>query len=154
MGSHNSLGGRAFMVEGFTLIEVLVVLAITSMLFLCAPFLDISAVVHTSPRDEARIFSHALHVARTASLNGINNDAHGVHVGDGVFVVFSGSQYREGVDVDIEFPRNMSIDVEPSNIDTVFEKGTAVHGKRTVVMFGHGEHAVAVTIGYEGGIDF
>lgn len=76
--------------NGFTLFEVIVVLAIFSALMLMGLFFDLTFYRGTSFNTDVDIFASILQRARARAINNINESNHGVCVDTDNFVLFEG----------------------------------------------------------------
>lgn len=92
----NSFGGTQRSRSGFTLIEILMVLAIVSMIISATLIFDINSYRGEAFRAERNIVVIALQTARANALNNINQEKHGVKInpsGFNGYVVFEGNDY-------------------------------------------------------------
>lgn len=64
--------------HGFTLIEILLVLGLVSILLATIPIFDLSSFKKDSKQNEINIFIQDLQRARSAAMNNINEEDHGV----------------------------------------------------------------------------
>lgn len=86
--------------SGFTLIEVMVVLAIFGALMLMGLFFDFTFYRGTSFNTDVDVFASVLQRARARAINNINEADHGVYVDSDEYVLFQcsnpGCSYSSG----------------------------------------------------------
>ncbi|MFO0718864.1 MAG: type II secretion system protein [Candidatus Paceibacterota bacterium] len=64
--------------HGFTLIEILLVLGLMSIVLIMIPIFDLSSFKKDSKQDEINIFIQDLQKVRSAAMNNISGQDHGV----------------------------------------------------------------------------
>ncbi len=109
--------------KGFTLIEVLIVLALITMLAGTSLFFDINIYRGDSFRAERNILVVALQTARADALNNINQKRHGVAIypaGYKGYVVFEGNDFASSdVSTRKEIPASYAVTLDASSPDEV-----------------------------------
>lgn len=108
---------------GFTLIELIIVVAIISMLGSFVSFAIISFLGQNNLKNTTEQLASTLKTAQQQSMAGKNNSSWGVRISSGNIILFSGSSYASrnpAFDVTYTVPPTISI---PST-DIVFEKIT------------------------------
>lgn len=79
--------------QGFTLVEVAVVMAIFGFLVAMGLFFDFSLYRGSSFHSDVDIFASVLQRARSRAINNINESRHGVFIDSDKYVLFQGSSY-------------------------------------------------------------
>lgn len=79
--------------KGFTLVEILVVMAILASLLSMGLFFDFAFYRHTSFGTDVDTFTAVLRRARAKAINNIDASEHGVYVSVDKFILFEGSSY-------------------------------------------------------------
>lgn len=97
MASHKISITRRHVHDGFSLIEVLIVIGLLGVIAAFTAVADLSTYRMNALRDERKTLVTALQKARSESLNNINQKAHGVAIfpsdSPGNYVVFEGNDY-------------------------------------------------------------
>lgn len=105
--------------QGFTLFEVLIVIALFGMFATLAVFIGFDVYKGYSFRGEQYNLVGILQKARNQAVNNINQTTHGVHITANYYSLFEGSTYTSGID----FP--VSAGFTPSGAtDVVFSQLT------------------------------
>ncbi len=137
--------------RGFAIIEVVIAFAlVTAILSIGLPA---SWDFYRSYEFDSDIttFVAALEQARNASLNNLNQSAHGVYVSSTTYVVFQGSSYAARTAAyDKNFPRNNIITVTgPSEI---LFSALAGQPASSTYLFTSNQRSINISINNEGGI--
>lgn len=111
--------------KGFTLVEIMVVIAIMAMLFGIGLFMSFDFYRFYLLSSERDIAVGALEKARSRALANFFETSHGVHVDQDNYWIFRGSVYVAGASTNEKIPGNTS--VQKSGItDIVFDELTGV----------------------------
>ena len=152
MGLLNHYMGKT----GFTLIEIIIALAILAITFSFALGFDIPHLRRTSFADSEHTFVAALQNARSQAVNGICSGtctsavAHGVHIETNHFVEFQGNFYNPSD------PQNFSHSVTSGNYflattDIIFQPLSGDATVTTIILIGQNNSA-STTITNDGEI--
>jgi len=110
-------------VKGFTLIEVLIVLALITVIAGLSLFFNIDMYRGDSFRAERNILVIALQTARADALNNISQMRHGVAINPGGYagyVIFEGNDYASSEpDTRKEIPASYGVTLDASSPDEV-----------------------------------
>lgn len=79
--------------KGFTLIEIVLVIAIFGILLGLSAMYYQSTQVRTDIHTQATNIVHYLRLAQSNAASGLNNQDHGVHFESGYYTTFRGSSY-------------------------------------------------------------
>jgi|SRR3989344_1626533 len=101
--------GSRFLSAGFTMIEILVVLAIFGALMMMGLFFDFTFYRGTSFNTDVDIFASILQRARARAVNNINESNHGVYIDTGDYVLFQGNSYGANPSFDQRISRNPNV---------------------------------------------
>lgn len=104
--------------KGFTLIEIIIVMAIFSALAAIGTFFNFSFYGSSSLQADADIFTSSLQRARSRAVNNINESRHGLYIDSSEYILFQGDSF---------VTRNPSLDEPVSrNPNLIFIGPTAV----------------------------
>lgn len=98
--------------KGFSLIElILVIFLIGISLGLSLLYLE-TAQVREDINKQAEVFTSNVRLAHSDALSGLNNQAHGVHLEQSSYTIFSGNTYdpNDSANFETELPPNMTIE--------------------------------------------
>jgi prepilin-type N-terminal cleavage/methylation domain-containing protein len=139
--------------DGFTLIEVLVVLGIFSVLasFGCLATMDFYKS-YAFDAERSSVIA-ILQKARSQSLANINNTAYGVHFGSGQYVIFQGSVYNSGSSLNQNIPAGAGTNVS-GLIDVTFAQLSGDAGSGGNLTLSDGKRLTEISINSEGGINW
>ena len=144
--------------EGFTLIEVLVVIALGVILATFSLLLGTNFYTSYSFRSDRDILVSALEKARNRSLANINQAPHGVHIDPAQYVIFEGATYAtrdatkdESIPASAAIIRTVSVP-QPEFVFLQLDGGVAIPGNITLATAGHSP--ATITINSEGQIDW
>lgn len=79
--------------HGFTLIEILVVMAIMSLIFSLGVFVSLNSYKRYVSSFERNTLVTLLYKARSMAQNNIDNLPHGLHISGSDYVLFQGASY-------------------------------------------------------------
>ena len=139
--------------DGFTLIEVLVVLGIFSVLasFGCLATMDFYKS-YAFDAERSSVIA-ILQKARSQSLANINNTAYGVHFGSGQYVIFQGSVYNSSSAFNQNIPAGFGITASGLT-DIVFAQLSGDAGSGGNLTLSDGKRLAEIYINSEGRIDW
>lgn len=106
---------------GFTLLEVLVTMAIVGTIFAVGSFLDLNIYSRELLASEQTDLISILQKARNRSMNNLYSSSHGVHITEDSFIIFRGSSYLADVPTNEIITRNDNIIITGIN-DIVFSQ--------------------------------
>ena len=144
--------------KGFTLIEIIIVVAITAVVGGSLLFVDMGNFRGDSFRAEISTLVVALQTARMDALNNVHQSAHGVKIKppecDG-YVVFEGESYLSSMikectkeNYDINFSENPEIVFSPLSGDSNFEGDIIISDPKRPAQ------TITVSLNYEGKIAY
>lgn len=146
--------------EGFTLIEILVLMAIMGTLIGMGLFFTLDAYRGSLFRSEVSVVVNLLQKARNQAINNIGQSPHGVRFESDKYVLFHRDSYGSGNPTDEEIIANPTISVlGPSDpFEVIFEQLTGndqsgITGD-IMVTIQYGARSVEITISDEGRIDW
>src|SRR3989344_4820009 len=130
--------------RGFTLIEVLVVLALVAFIAGFGLLMGFNSISRGSVAQERDLFLTSLLGARARALANVNESPHGVHIEDDSFVLFEGNSYPGA--------NHRILDRDD---DIIFEQlsGNVVEGVGTIVL-SDGAQSVTIDINGVGRIEW
>lgn len=106
--------------NGFTLIEVLIVVSIVMILGALSLGIGVDGVRRTTVAEERTLLAEALTRARNRAMNNIDEKAHGVRVTATDIIIFEGSAYSASDPLNESATRNSDISISgPTNPLTV-----------------------------------
>lgn len=128
--------------KGFTLIEILIVLALMSLAATVSILIGIDSISRSSAQSERDLAVTFLAAARTAALANVDQSPHGVHIGDDEFVLFSGALYDAANPLNRAYARE-SVIVVVGPEDVVFSplSGAVETGAGTLTFTDAGQSA-------------
>lgn len=103
--------------SGFSMIEVLISIAIASIIFLAGYFTNIESFSRELLISEHLTLVSVLQKARNSAMNNIYASVHGVHVEDDAYVIFRVTPYDVNEPTNEEIPRNEKVTI--SGLDEV-----------------------------------
>ncbi|OGG47385.1 hypothetical protein A2671_01025 [Candidatus Kaiserbacteria bacterium RIFCSPHIGHO2_01_FULL_49_13] len=143
--------------KGFTVIELLIVLAIATLISSIGLIYGYDTFTRSSVRSQEDTLGRLLQTARARAISNVNQSPHGVHIDPDKYVLFSGLTY-DPLDPENEpFPRNSSviISTDPSGMNNfVFAQLSGdASPTGTIVLNASGQN-YNIVINSEGGIDW
>lgn len=110
--------------DGFTLVEILVVMGMLAMIFVIGSLVNINFYTRELTSSEETTLIGILQKARSRSMNNLHQSSHGIHFDESEenYVLFRGTEYIPDADTNETVPRNPNIDIDPSSGDVVFEQ--------------------------------
>ena len=147
--------------EGFTLIEVLLVLAVISMIVGATLFFDVNGYRGDSFRAERNNLVVALQSARADALNNVNQHKHGVAInpaGYKGYVIFEGDTYASSdvtsrKDIPASYPVTLDVS-SPSEVVFSQLSGNANMSGELILLDTLRNASTTIVINYEGKIGF
>lgn len=142
--------------SGFTLIEIVIVIAIASVVTVAGVIFSFSSYTKNICRNERDNLVTLLYRARGLAINNPENHSYGLHFGGDGYTLFSGNSYNAGVLENEFFPRPSSAPIFSNNDDVVFDALTANVGYSMVGNIVVGDEGFGcneiITIKHEGAI--
>ncbi len=148
MKLHRISKDSLFFNQGFTLVELVVVLGIITVLLFITPVFDITNFAHGNVFDEAGFFSNILVRARNMSMN--TDTVYGVRIKEETYLLIFLNDFQDEIIKEI-FPRDKNVKIFGPEF-VLFEKGGGV-GEQAEIIFVNGNASTSVFINYEGGIE-
>lgn len=116
--------------NGFTLIEVMIVIIILCSFFLIGFFVDQGMYSRKSLQEEELLVISILQKARSRAMNNIYESNHGLHIEDNSYVIFKTTPYVESNLTNEKIPRNNKISItaglelldEDNEIEIIFTR--------------------------------
>lgn len=147
--------------QGFTLIEVIVVLGIFAILAALGLFLSMDFYRGYSFRSEQKILVSILEKARSQALSNINQARHGVYIEPGKYTIFEGNAWagpNPSLDEEIKASSSVTISASPPlPLEVVFEQlsgdEVGLGGDKTITLM-FGSQSLTITINNEGRINW
>lgn len=140
--------------SGFTLIEVLVVLALTTALFGLGAGVGGNFYNNQTLISERDNIVGMLRNARNRAMDNANQTSHGVYIGAGGYTEFDGASYASrNTDYDATFPRYPKVTITgPSEI--VFAAMEGISNVSGTISVSSGAGTVGISINNEGRISW
>jgi prepilin-type N-terminal cleavage/methylation domain-containing protein len=117
--------------KGFTMIEVLISLAILLVIFSLGLFVSFDFYRSYALRSEKSTIISALQKARNQSLNNINQNKHGVHFDTNGYTIFEGSTFAGSTNTTL-IPMGYNVSVAGVPFDVVFDQLTGQSTDKTI----------------------
>ena len=92
--------------NGFTLIEVIIVMIILSSFFLIGLIVDQKMYSHRTLQEEKLLIVSILQKIRSRSLNNIYESSHGLHINENNYIIFRTVPYSESESTNENIPKN------------------------------------------------
>ncbi len=136
--------------HGFTLVEVLVVIAIFGALVMMGLFFDFTFYRGASFHADVDIFASILQRARAKAINNINESDHGVYIDTDDYVLFQGDSYAlRNTTFDQVISRNPNVNFSGTS-EVVFRQLSGDSSfEGNLVINGSGKSAT-ISLNYEG----
>lgn len=97
--------------NGFTLIEVMIVIIILSSFFLIGLFVDQGMYSQKTLQEERSLIVSILQKVRNKALNNIYESGHGLHIEKDNYIIFRTIPYNESESTNENIPRNNKITI-------------------------------------------
>ncbi|MBU6501034.1 MAG: prepilin-type N-terminal cleavage/methylation domain-containing protein [Patescibacteria group bacterium] len=143
--------------SGFTLIEIIIVIALIGILASMGLWVSMDFYRSYSFRSEKNIFISALQKARMESMLNINEDVHGVHVESGRYVIFQGTPYVEGGSLNQAITPSGGVKITGNPVlpqDVVFNQLSASTSYLGTFTIGDGVRSSTISINNNGQISW
>ncbi len=138
---------------GFTLIEILVVIAIGMVLASLGLFVSLDSFRSSSLQTERDVLVSVLEKARSESQSNIDEVPHGVEIESGQFVIFKGPTYISGDSHNQLIPRNSAF-ASSGISDVIFDQITGDVASGGTITLSDGGRNVSIIINNQGGINW
>ena len=139
--------------EGFTLIEILVVMGVVGVFLALGAFVDIKSIGRQSLSAEEATLVSVLERARSRAMNNIFASRHGVHLEDDSYVIFREFPYDSDNDSNESIVRNENISFSGPD-EVIFEQLSGNSENPGEIVLDDGENTQAVRIFGSGLIDW
>lgn len=143
--------------SGFTLIEILLAIAIVTILAGMGLWISMDVYRNYSYRSEKETFISAIQKARLESMVNLNEAAHGIHVESDKYIIFQGSSYSatSSLSRTIAPSGPVTITGNPSlPQDIVFNQLSGTTFSSGTLTIGDGVRATVISINNEGQISW
>ncbi|MBI2035962.1 MAG: prepilin-type N-terminal cleavage/methylation domain-containing protein [Candidatus Liptonbacteria bacterium] len=138
---------------GFTLIEILVTLGISSVLIAVGLFVTLDAYRVNSINSERDLMVSILEKARAKALANLYESPHGVRVDADSYVIFRGPTYSAYDPTNETIPRGSGI-IVTAPADFVFEQLTGNSSVSDVISLSDGARIEIISVNSEGRINW
>ena len=142
---------------GFTLIEVLIVTAITLILVVAAAPIFGNLQVSSQLNEHTSLIIQAIRIARERSVARLENSAHGVFFTSSTYTVYQGSSYatrNSSYDRDSTLDSALSLTTTLPGNDVNFSKGLGVPNNTGTINLSHDvQGAKTITINSFGAVE-
>lgn len=138
---------------GFTLIEILVVMALFSLILSTGIFVSLNSYKRYSFFSEENTLVTLIYKARSMALNNVRGLPHGVHIDAGNYVLFEGTPYNPNDSKNQLFERNTA--VATTGLDEIlFNALSANPVQLGVITLSEDGQTKSISIGDEGTINW
>ncbi|MDP2676662.1 MAG: type II secretion system protein [bacterium] len=135
--------------NGFSLIEIITVVAIVSLLAAAGTVSLVSARERQTLKDGESIVLHGLERARSRATAGIGNSDHGLHIEESRIVSFEGESY-DGSGNTILLPG--SVETNQSDANIVFNRISGTASPASVITITNSSGTKTITVTENGAI--
>jgi len=139
--------------KGFTLVEIIIVLAIFTLIISLGAFMSLDFYKSYSFRSEKYQLVSILQKARSQALNNINQTPHAVHIESGGYTFFEGNNFQSSTNK-IFFESNGNVS-HSGMTDVIFGQltGNAIVSGGDLVLHDGVHQDIIISINNEGRID-
>jgi len=137
--------------KGFTLVELLIVLALTSLVSGLSLVLSFGTHRGTVFWDDVELVTNQLYQARAAAIQNKDGQAHGVKIGTKQLITFTGTDYQSNSASNISFSTDLS-PVERPDLMIIFQPVSGATNTPTTFTLSNGLNRSQITINEEGTI--
>lgn len=145
--------------DGFTLVEMLVVIGLISVIGTAFSFFDFKVFKEESLKSEVELLATTLETARERSLNSINNSTHGVAIYPNElnsYIIFEGKTYESSdKSKNVIIDSNYKLQLSPTSVrEILFEKisGSIVNSGNISIINSDGIVIEIINTNHEGAI--
>lgn len=140
--------------RGFTTMEILLVLAIVTILAGLGLFLDVNILRSNIFGSDVNGIVDSIRRSRSEALNNVNNSAHGVKILTGSYVLFEGPNYASRI-----VSKDQVIPVKAGMVFSGLDEAVFVQlsGESTAsgsIIVTEGLKTSVITINYDGGVNW
>ncbi len=142
--------------KGFTLIEIVIVIAILAVIFSFGLFISFDFYKSYSFGSEKNVIVSILQKARNQSLNNINQLPHGVHFEASpslTYTIFEGASFSSSSPNNIPIGASYNVTIADLPFDVIFAQLSATSTNRIITVTSNGK-SYDITINSEGRIDW
>ena len=140
--------------HGFTLIEVIVVVAIVGIIAALIPFLNFGVYGRNSFDADRDILVSIMQRARARAINNIEESRHGVYVAPGAWTLFQGDSFASRDISEVEVIQTNPRLSYSGLTEVVFDELTARTNTPGNITITDGIRTETISINYEGGISW
>lgn len=138
--------------KGFTLIEILIVIAIIAMLMALGLFLSFDSYRRYNLNAECDIVVGVLERARSRALNNMFESPHGVHFSTSTYTIFIGNFYDSSTSTNETIPANRAVLWTPTSTTDIFFEQLTASTTGGAITLKEGAQSRDITINHEGTI--
>jgi len=139
--------------SGFTLIEILIVMAIAVVTTSLGLSVSLSSYRASIFRTDLRLVINSLNEARTQAMQYRESNSHGVWIESGSVVEFTGPDYVVGSISNRAFPLNIKLE-DKDNVEIIFQPLSGSLSQPLSFTFSNGVTSKAININTEGVINY
>ena len=139
--------------QGFTLIEILIVVALFALILVAGGGVDFSILRSSSLLEEENRLVNILERARELALDNIGGMSHGVQITESDYVLFEGETFDGEAETNDPISRNQSIALSGDST-VVFESVSANITTPVSFVLSNEVSSKEITVDYEGRINW
>ncbi|MDP2788459.1 MAG: prepilin-type N-terminal cleavage/methylation domain-containing protein [bacterium] len=139
--------------NGFTLIEVLITMAVISLLFFAGYFVSVDSFSRELIISEHLTLVSVLQKARNRAMNNINTSRHGVYIENDLYIIFRKFPHNSNEPTNEKIQRNNNINISGLN-EVIFSQLSGESGNTGDIFLDDGMRTKKITIKKGGLIDW
>jgi len=140
--------------KGFTLIEILISVAITTLLLGLALFASFDFYDSYIFESEINNVISLLEKTRAEAMNNIAGAPTGLHFGTEEYILFRGESFISGDALNENFPKNPNINIAIPESDIIFSQLSGDIKNQTLITVTYKKYQRFITLNNEGGINW